>query len=117
VPFSIAALAAFTLGVSLILSTLAIRFHDVVDLYQVVLSAWFFLTPVVYPASLISEHRAWQIAFNPMSYFIVLFRDPIYEGRFPDPETLLIAGTVSLTTLIVGWVMFTTRAHELAYRL
>jgi len=116
-PISIVALAAFTLGVTLILSTFAIRFHDTVDLYQVALSAWFFLTPIVYPPTLISQQRAWQTALNPMSYYVALFRDPIYAGRVPDPATLLIAIAIAATTLIAGWVGFTTRAHELAYRL
>lgn len=115
-PVSIIILATFTLGVSLILSTLAIRFHDVVDIYQIVLSAWFFLTPIVYPESLVPPEQTWRIAANPMVYLLTLFRDPIYHHRSPDLSTLVLAAGGSVGVLIVGWLIFTASSDELAYR-
>jgi ABC-type polysaccharide/polyol phosphate export permease len=116
-PASIVILAAFTLGISLILSMLAIRFHDVVDLYQVILTAWFFLTPIIYPASIVPGEQAWRLMLNPMVPLLTLFRDPIYEGRSPDGLTVLLSVSVAAVTLTIGWLLFTARSDELAYRL
>jgi ABC-type polysaccharide/polyol phosphate export permease len=112
-PASILILAAFTLGVSM----LAIRFHDVVDLYQVILSAWFFLTPIIYPASIIPGEQAWRLMLNPIVHLLALFRNPIYEARSPDGLTVLLSVCVAAATLVIGWLLFTARSDELAYRL
>jgi ABC-type polysaccharide/polyol phosphate export permease len=116
-PVSVVLLAAFTLGVTLMISSLVIRFHDVVDIYQVLLQAWFFWTPVIYPPDFIPGDQTWRLMSNPMAHMIALFRDPIYEGRSPDSATLIAASLVALVTLVVGWLLFTSRTDELAYRL
>jgi ABC-type polysaccharide/polyol phosphate export permease len=116
-PLSMVVLAIFTLGVTLIVSSLLIRFHDVVDIYQVLLQAWFFWTPVIYPPDFIPGDQTWRLMTNPMAHMIALFRDPISEGRSPENVTLIVASLVALITLVVGWRLFTARTDELAYRL
>jgi ABC-type polysaccharide/polyol phosphate export permease len=116
-PLAILLLAIFTLGVALIVSSLAIRFHDVADIYQVLLQAWFFWTPIIYPPSLIPGDQTWRLMSNPMAHLITLFRVPIFEGQPPDAATVIGASGLALLTLIVGWLLFTSRADELAYRL
>jgi ABC-2 type transport system permease protein len=48
-PVSILLLLAFSLGVGLIISTVAIHFPDVAEMYHIVLTAWMYLTPIIYP--------------------------------------------------------------------
>jgi len=110
-------LAAFSLGIGLIFSTLAIYFSDVVEMYQVALTAWMYLTPVIYPAEIIpAAYRTWLFSLNPMYYLIQIFRLPIYEGILP-PWPTLVAGTgIALFTLFLGWVFFSSKADEFTYR-
>jgi ABC-2 type transport system permease protein len=116
-PVSVLLLVSFALGVGLVLSAWAIYFPDVSEMYQVVLTAWFYLTPIIYPLPTIPErYRFWFYHLNPMYYFIQIFRKPIYEGILPD-WPLLAAGTlIALFTLAVGWIIFCSRADEFAYR-
>ncbi len=116
-PVPIVLTAMFALGLGLALSTLAVVFSDVVDMYQIVLSAWFFLTPIIYPESIVPEGERLWMYLNPMYYFVNLFRLPIYEGTLADPMTLVVATVVSVATLALGWVLFTGRIDDMAYRL
>ena len=73
----------FCLGVALFMSTLAVFFTDVVDMYQLLLQAWFFLTPIIYPRQMFPAHYGWLMQLNPMYPLIELFRRPIYAGQLP----------------------------------
>jgi ABC-2 type transport system permease protein len=109
-------LAMFALGVGLFLSAIAVFFVDVTDMYAILLTAWFYLSPVIYKPELLPEQYAWIVKLNPMYYLINLFRAPIYEGRVPSLEEFLVAGGIALVTLVIGWIIFAQKADEFAYR-
>jgi ABC-type polysaccharide/polyol phosphate export permease len=109
-------LAMFALGVGLFLSAIAVFFVDVTDMYAILLTAWFYLSPGIYKPELLPEQYAWIVKLNPMYYLINLFRAPIYEGRVPSLEEFLVAGGIALVTLVIGWIIFAQKADEFAYR-
>ncbi len=116
-PVPILLLILFSLGVGLVLSTIAVYFPDVAEMYQIVLTAWMYLTPVIYPASMLPENlKFWLELLNPMYRIVVLFRLPIYDGRIPTwGETW---PTILITLLLsgFGWYIFTKKSDEFAYR-
>ena len=57
-PISLILLFAFSLGVGLLLSAVGIYFPDVVEMYQIILTAWLYLTPIIYPESIIPVEMA-----------------------------------------------------------
>ena len=115
-PFVLILLAAFTLGVGLIISTMAVFFPDVSEMYQIVLLAWMYLTPIIYPENIIPEtYRFWMFNLNPMYHLIKIFRMPLYDGVLPDWKTLLIGSLISSLTLIIGWYVYSRKADEFAY--
>jgi ABC-type polysaccharide/polyol phosphate export permease len=116
-PLAIAMLALFALGVALLLSTLAVYFPDVAEMYQVVLLAWMYLTPIIYPEEIVpAAYQIWMFTLNPMYHLVKLFRLAVYYGAWPGLTELAAAGALSLGTLVIGWVVFTKRADEFAYR-
>lgn len=117
-PVSILLLASFALGFGLILSTLAVYFPDVSEMYQILLTAWMYLTPIIYPEEIIPpELLPFVQNANPMYSIIRLFRLPLYGGRFPSLEEILPALAWSFGILVVGWVFFTSKSDEFAYRI
>lgn len=117
-PISILVLACFALGFGLIISTIAVYFPDVAEMYQIILTAWMYLTPIIYPEEIIPKTLLSLIQhFNPMYSIIRLFRMPIYFGRFPTLEEFLPAFLWSSGILIVGWFFFTAKSDEFAYRI
>ncbi len=116
-PLSVLLVAMFTLGVSLFMSTLAVFFTDVVDIYAVLVQAVFFLTPIVYPKEIFPAGLAWLLNLNPMVTLLEVFRAPIYLGTMPDANTLLTATVMAVAALLIGWWTFTRKADEFAYRI
>jgi ABC-2 type transport system permease protein len=109
-------LASFSLAVGLLLSIVAIYFPDIVEMYQIVLMAWMYLTPLLYPIDILPEPIRTIVLLNPLTQFINLFRIPIYDGRIPNLTELLIPAAIALVTLVIAWWFFARRAHEFAYR-
>lgn len=117
IPISMLLLASFAMGVGLLLSTLAVDFPDVSEMYQIILMAWMYFTPVIYPETMIPpEYQRWMFTLNPMYHLVKLFRAPIYEGKLPDLQSLLMGTVISLVTLIVGWIVFSRAADRFAYK-
>jgi ABC-type polysaccharide/polyol phosphate export permease len=109
-------LLMFSLGVGLILATLAIFFADMIPVYEVLLSVWFYSTPIIYPLDIIPAQWIWLFKLNPMYYLIDLFRQPMFSGTVAPVETWLIASFCAVVVLVIGWVIFTSKTTEYAYR-
>jgi len=110
-------LVAFSLGVGLLISTWAIYFPDVSEMYQIVLSAWFYLTPIIYNDTMLDEKlRFWLKLLNPMFGIVELFRKPIYEGQIPTWAEFWPSLVISLVVLFLGWMIFSSKSDEFAYR-
>lgn len=115
-PVSIVILTAFTLGFGLLISSLAVFFPDVGEMYQVVLTAWMYLTPIIYPETLIPPKYLPFFRINPMYWMIKLFRLPIFEGLIPSWQEILPALGWGVGMLVFGWLYFTSKSEEYAYR-
>ena len=115
-PISILLLTGFALGFGLLLSALAIFFPDVAEMYQILLMAWMYLTPVIYPEEIIPAQFMTIYRINPMYWMLKMFRLPVYEGVLPTLQDLWPALAWSVGMLVVGWLFFTSRSDEYAYR-
>lgn len=116
VPIAMILIASFALGTGLLLSTLAVYFPDVAEMYQIILLAWMYLTPIIYPKDIIPEaYRSWLLNLNPMYYLIQIFRQPLYDGVLPSWGTVLVGAGISVTVLVLGWFVFSSKADKFAY--
>ncbi len=116
-PVSILILAAFALGIGLLFSTLALYFPDVVEMFHIGLTAWMYLTPIIYPVEIIPDKfKIFVVQINPMYYLVELFRLPVYEGVLPSFSILAIGSGFAIVFLIIGWLVFTWKANEFTYR-
>lgn len=117
VPFGILTLAMFAFGAALILSTIAVFFADMVELYQILLQAGFYLTPIMYPETILPEKIKEFLLFNPIYDVIKLFRIPIYEGHLPSFVSFVAAFSFAVVVLLFGWWLFVKKADQIAYRI
>lgn len=116
-PVPIILLAMFTLGVGLFLSSFAVYFPDVAEMYQILLTAWMYLTPIIYPIDRLPELAQKIIPIiNPMYWLVELFRAPIYGGYIPGWSMIWPILLVCVVVLVFGWWFFCRRADEMAYR-
>jgi len=109
-PISFLIIGVFTLGLSLGLSALAVYFDDVSQMYQVSTIGLMYLTPIIYPISIIPAHYLWVIRLNPLTHLFKLARYPIYYSTLPSLQLVGACTLVALVTLAIGWLLF----HRLA---
>src|SRR5262249_45750338 len=79
-PAAIILTAMFSLGVALFLSRVAAYFNDVMEMYQILLTAWMYMTPIIYPKNIIPEKYRWLFKVNPMYHLMEVFREPLAVG-------------------------------------
>jgi ABC-type polysaccharide/polyol phosphate export permease len=105
-PVVLLLLAAAVLGLSLLLSALAVHFGDVRDLTANVLTLAFFLTPVLYPAEAVPEEFRAFLRLNPFAPFFSALHDSVFFFRpVPGPDWAWMAG-VAVLLLLAGSAVF-----------
>jgi lipopolysaccharide transport system permease protein len=107
---------SFILGITLITSTLNVFYRDTRHVLDILLLAWFFLTPIFYPITTVREQyvvmgvtlnpRVWLRRLNPMASIIASYRDILYWGTPSSIDFLLRTALTCLATLIVGYLIF-----------
>lgn len=116
-PLPMLLLSAFALGVGLLISTFAVYYPDVAEMYSIGLLGWMYLTPIIYPVNILPEAiRFWIMRFNPMYYLVELYRCAVFYGKLPALDLLIPAVLFSLVVLVIGWTVFTYKADEFSYR-
>jgi ABC-2 type transport system permease protein len=116
-PVAILLLIGFALGVGLLIAAMALYFSDIGYLFQVVVQAWFFLTPVMYPIEIVPAVAQPWLQFNPMLVFVGLFRELLYTQQLPSLGIWGTALLISAISLIGGWIVFTYQSDQLTYRI
>ncbi|MDF1500220.1 MAG: ABC transporter permease [Anaerolineales bacterium] len=107
----------FTLGVGLALSSMVLYFQDIQPTYEILLAAWFYLTPVIYPVGLLPAGLAALLKWNPMFHYVELFRSTVLTGSLPGLASLTAQGLFGLAVFVLGWWIFTRRARDYAYQI
>ncbi len=105
-PLLVLQMAALGLGCGIIVSSLTTRYHDLVHLVGFGVQLWMFVTPVVYPASMISSQLKWVFFLNPMAAIIETFRFAFHGVGVFDGKQLLVSAGSTLLILAVGIVLF-----------
>lgn len=114
-PVAIAIATVFTLGAGLLLSPLAVFFYDIVEVVGVVLMIAMYVTPIIYPMSIVPDNYRWLVRFNPVRSILEVFRDPIYFGKVPPLSHLSVAVSVALLAFAVGYFSFRRSADRIPF--
>lgn len=115
-------LAIFALGIGLVLSVWNVRYRDVGYLATIALQFLFYVTPIVYPLSLIPERAMGLpvrdiIRLNPLSQFTEASRELLYGLDWPGLLRLGLMALISLAVGAGGWMMFKVRTRDIAEEL
>jgi lipopolysaccharide transport system permease protein len=103
----------FAIGLGLIIGVLNVFFRDIGQLFGILLQFWFWLTPIVYPASILPESMRGWLAFNPMAAIIGAWQRILVTGQPPLWETLAAPLVLALLMCLLGWRLFRKRAGEM----
>jgi ABC-2 type transport system permease protein len=114
-------------GIGMMLSALYVRFRDVQPIWDVFLQAWFYLSPIMYPASAYSRfgpHVEHIALVNPVATLLTqmghVFIDPhALPSAVGAAGVPVVAVALALipATFAVGWLVFTREAPRVAENL
>lgn len=89
-----------TLGLGYLAAALTVFLRDIPQTIRIILNIWFYLTPIVYPVTLIPEPiRVWVFRLNPMAIPVQVSRDLFMKGEFYD--WIAWGSTVALTSFLL----------------
>ncbi len=97
---------ALTLGLGLLLAPVHVFFRDTAQVLGMVLSGWFYLTPIVYPLGMVPERfRPW-IEANPLTPLISLYRSAFLGRPFAPGPAAIGLGVAAVALPAAGLWLF-----------
>jgi homopolymeric O-antigen transport system permease protein len=99
-PVIMGAQFALTLGLTLTVSAASVRYRDIPPILGHLLTFWFFLSPIIYPATQIPERFRSVVSLNPFAPFVVAYQDVLLYNAPPTWETW--AGMTAASVLALG---------------
>ena len=109
----IALLILFAIGLGMILGVLNVFFRDVGHFFGIFLQFWFWLTPVVYPISIIPDRFRALIAWNPMALIVEAFQAIFVQNQWPDWESLWFVFLLAIFFCLIGFKLFRQHAGDM----
>ncbi|HIW22217.1 MAG TPA: ABC transporter permease [Candidatus Dorea intestinavium] len=106
VPIPLLLLVIISLGVGLILAAATVKFRDIMHLYSVFTTALLYLTPVIYPMSILPAWLHKIVVINPLTNILMMFRDVMINNRVFSLESLVIALIEAILFMILGLYFF-----------
>ena len=116
-PVAFALMFLWTLGFSMLMATVNVYFRDMRYIMSVIMNAWYYLTPILYPITSIPEKLRIIFYLNPGYYLIDMFRSPIYYNTFPEVFNITIAILCAILVFFVGLFCFYKKEKDFVYRL
>lgn len=120
-------LAFFAAGIGMTLSIANAHFRDTQYFVGIILNFWMYFTPIVYPISLIADLSEKQgplfgtnltildiYQWNPLERFVVVFRDLLYDNRWPTSDNIIFITIAAVVSFTVGMWIFTKNEKGLA---
>lgn len=120
-------LAVFSAGVALMLAVANVYFRDTQWFLSIGLQIGMYLTPIIYPISLV-EQASKDVGglagtsvtlidiyrLNPMDHFVTVFRQVLYDNRWPDGIEMLICLGWAVAAAVLGVIVFRRNEKNLA---
>lgn len=121
VVFFMALLALFATGLGMALSILTVHFRDAQHFTAIALQLWMYLTPIIYPITLVERVADVNGSYlldiyrlNPMERFVTVFRNLMYDNRFPELNDVLWCVGWAVGMFAIGFLVFKRNERKLA---
>ena len=106
VPVYFLVLAAFTLGLAWMVAALNVFVRDVAQILSVILTFWFWVTPIFYSVEQFPERFSFVVRWNPLAHIVTGYRDCLLRMQRPDLGTLAVLAALAAALLVAGGLFF-----------
>jgi lipopolysaccharide transport system permease protein len=104
---------AFAIGLGISLGVLNVFFRDVGHFFGIFLQFWFWLTPIVYPVTILPERFQSLMSLNPMAPLIAACQTILVSGHWPNWQALWPVTVLALLLCALGFRLFKKHAVEM----
>jgi ABC-2 type transport system permease protein len=110
-------MSLFGLGFGLMLSAVNVYFRDIQHFMGILFLVWLYLTPIIYPLSVVPAHFQTILKLNPMTDAGLSYRAALYDGTTPGWLQLAYFAAWAIGTFVVGLLVFNRLEAGLAEEL
>lgn len=110
--FPLLMVVVFSLGVGMLLAALTVRFRDIMHLYSVFTTGLMYLTPVIYPMSMLPDRIRVIVLMNPLTNYLEMFRDLAFYNTLPSLGALAIGIMEGAAAVVLGIYVFYKNQDE-----
>lgn len=102
----------FSLGVGMFLAAMTVKFRDIMHLYSVFTTGLMYLTPVIYPMSMLPGKIKTIVLLNPLTNYLEMFRNLIFNNTLPSIGTLVLGIAEGIVAMALGLYVFYKNQDE-----
>lgn len=95
-----------TIGVSLLLSALAVYLRDILQILGIAFQALFYLTTILYPMTSVPKSLKRFIDLNPFTSLIESYHNVILYGKYPEISNMLYISATTVIAMLSGILIF-----------
>lgn len=104
---------AFAMGLGMVLGVLNVFFRDVGQFFGIFLQFWFWLTPIVYPASILPETIKPFLVINPMASIMTAYQGILVNHQWPQWSSLWPTVVLASLLCLLGLHLFKKNVGEM----
>jgi len=105
-PFIMILQYTMVLGITFVFAALDVFFRDLEYILNIVLMAWFYLTPIVYTIDMVPTEYRGIFFINPMTSIIMFYREILYYKKMPDFSFFGNTVLYSIIMIFIGYFVF-----------
>jgi len=110
--FPLLMVVVFSLGVGMLLAALTVRFRDIMHLYSVFTTGLMYLTPVIYPMSMLPDRIRSIVLLNPLTNYLEMFRNLAFYNTLPSFSSVVVGGLEGAAAIVLGVYVFYKNQDE-----
>jgi lipopolysaccharide transport system permease protein len=106
IPLALFQLVLLSLGFGIFISSVTTKYRDLIFVTQFGVQLWMYISPIVYPTSLVPERYLYIYMLNPISSIIEIFRYSLFSKGVVSIEYILISWSFTIFIFLMGLVFF-----------
>lgn len=114
-PVPMLALTIFTLGGTFFFAAANVYYRDVAHILQIVLQAWFYVTPIIFSIDFFPAKYRWIFKLNPIQYILNGFRLSVYYGLLPSAQSIIVSFICAFAALLIGFGIFQRHQNDFVF--
>jgi ABC-type polysaccharide/polyol phosphate export permease len=105
-PLYMLLIGVFAVGIGWIVASLHVFLRDTSQVVNVLLTLWFWLTPIFITPDKFPPRFRFLLAANPLSFVVEAYRRALLTNRLPDPADLPLVAGYAVAAFVLGGLFF-----------